>query len=102
MHTRSPWWHENGIIHAKAKTWTPDYHDTVYVARVDLKRDNGLDNAQLIAIAPEMLAALQEIDRISIDIGLEVTLPESPGRNLVYDIHVLAADAILKTQIRQE
>lgn len=103
MHSRSPWWHdEDGYICAKASCWTPALPVSFRIAQVDLTRDDGMDNVQLMAYAPKLLKALQKIDRMSIDVGLDVTLPESPSRTLVYDIHVLAAEAILGTQAEIE
>ena len=98
MHTPGPWWSKNGIIYARARTWTPDSHVCFPIARLDLRRDDGPDNAQLVAAAPDMLEALQEIAKISIDTGLVATRAETPARNLAVDIYILAAEAIIKTQ----
>lgn len=42
--------------------------------------------------------ALRKIDRLAIDGGLEVTLPESEARSLIYCIHTIAIQAIQDTK----
>ena len=101
MHTPGPWWSESGVIHARARTWTPDRHVSFHVARVDLDRDDGIDNAQLIAAAPELLEALQKIIGVSTDTGLGIALIANPSRKLIVLIHHLATRAVAQAKSKE-
>jgi len=58
-HTPGPWWDESGIIHAKSAEWTAENHSCVHIAAVQWLDDfsESEANANLIAAAPDLLAA---------------------------------------------
>ena len=64
-HTPGPWWNESGVIHARGPHWTEKNHNCVHLGTVyfpdGVSLGTGYDNASLMAAAPDLLAALEEV-----------------------------------------